>query len=525
MLVRQAIVRFLEEMGVRYIFHLPGVHTLPLNESLAESNIKVIVGRHESASVFMADGFSRASGLPGVVLVTPGPGLANVVSGCMEAYGDDIPLVIIFIDVERKNVEKGILHGVREPEAIFRSICKAVFVIRDSGDLASRLGDAFLLATSARRGPVLLSIPYGILEKKALPLSAKCPERPKAPVLDPGPMEEALRDARRPVIIGGSGLMGKGLRPLLDGTCAQAGIPFLTSTSGKGLLAEDRPHVFGNIVAKGTARAILDEADLVIALGTRLRDVDSKRRGVRIKRLIHIDEDERWLGKNYPSGLHVAGDVSKAAEILLRLLRGMKSGWDMEGLHKARKKELGELERENIGFRIVSLLRRVIPDDAVTVWDLNMIGYWAEYYFPVLRERTFLFPRGVSPIFYAFPASLGAKLGKQEAPCLCVTGDGSFLPTAAELATVKKYGIPVVVLVYDNSSFGVLEDYMRKRHGIAEAMGLSNPDFSALVNSFGIKAARAESLQELERIFLNDVTWDEPYVVEFRFPLFPPPWG
>jgi acetolactate synthase-1/2/3 large subunit len=525
MLVRQAIVRFLEEMGIRHIFHLPGVHTLPLNESLAQSNIRVIVGRHESASVFMAEGFSRVSGLPGVVLVTPGPGLANVVAGCMEAYGDDIPLVIIFIDVERKNVEKGILHGVREPEAIFRSICKAVFVVRDSKDLAPKLGEAFLLATSARRGPVLLSIPYGILEKEAPPLSAGGSERPKAPVLDPGPIEEALRDARKPVIIGGGGLMGKGLGPLLDRTCAESGIPFLTSTSGKGVLAEDRPHVFGNIVAKGTARAILDETDLAIALGTRLRDADSKRRGVRIKRLIHIDEDERWLGKNYPFGLHEAGDVSSSGEILLRLLGGMKSGWDMEGLHRARQKELEELERENVGFRIISLLRRVIPDDAVTVWDLNMIGYWAEYYFPVLRERTFLSPRGISPIFYAFPASLGAKLGRQEAPCLCVTGDGSFLPTAAELATVKKYGIPVVVLVYDNSSFGVLEDYMRRRGGVEDAMGLSNPDFSALVSSFGIKAGRAESLEELERIFLNDITWDEPYVVEFRYPLFPPPWG
>ena len=524
-MVRQAIVRFLEEMGIRHIFHLPGVHTLPLNESLAQSNIRVIVGRHESASVFMAEGFSRVSGLPGVVLVTPGPGLANVVAGCMEAYGDDIPLVIIFIDVERKNVEKGILHGVREPEAIFRSICKAVFVVRDSKDLAPKLGEAFLLATSARRGPVLLSIPYGILEKEAPPLSAGGSERPKAPVLDPGPIEEALRDARKPVIIGGGGLMGKGLGPLLDRTCAESGIPFLTSTSGKGVLAEDRPHVFGNIVAKGTARAILDETDLAIALGTRLRDADSKRRGVRIKRLIHIDEDERWLGKNYPFGLHEAGDVSSSGEILLRLLGGMKSGWDMEGLHRARQKELEELERENVGFRIISLLRRVIPDDAVTVWDLNMIGYWAEYYFPVLRERTFLSPRGISPIFYAFPASLGAKLGRQEAPCLCVTGDGSFLPTAAELATVKKYGIPVVVLVYDNSSFGVLEDYMRRRGGVEDAMGLSNPDFSALVSSFGIKAGRAESLEELERIFLNDITWDEPYVVEFRYPLFPPPWG
>ena len=170
-------------------------------------------------------------------------------------------------------------------------------------------------------------------------------------------------------------------------------------------------------------------------------------------------------------------------------------------------------------------MRRVIPDDTVTVWDLNMISYWAEYYFPALRERTFLSPRGISPIFYAFPASLGAKLGNGRTPCLCVTGDGSFLPTAAELATMRKYDVPVVVLIYDNSSFGVLEDYMTRRHYTKGAMGLINPDFSGLVSSFGIKAGRAESLEELEQIFLKDITWDEPYVVEFRYPLFPPPWG
>jgi len=525
MLVRQGIVRFLEEMGVRHIFHLPGVHTLPLNASLGESNIKVIIGRHESASAFMADGFSRASGLPGVILVTPGPGVANVVSACMEAHADDIPLIIIFIDVERKDVEKGILHGVREPEAIFRTISKATFVVRRGQELAATLGEAFHLAVSARPGPVVLSIPHGILEKEAPFAKAGVPETRKSPAPVLQPMEEALKGARRPVIIGGRGLVGKGLGPLLDRTCREWGIPFLSSTSGKGVLPEDRPHVFGNIVARGTARAILDEADLVIALGTRLRDVDSKRRGVKIKRLIHIDEDDRWLGKNYSLGLHVGGDVPGAAEMLLRLLDGTKSDWDMEALHRARQRELEDLGQENVGFRIVSLLRRVIPHDAVCVFDLNMIGYWAEYYFPVLGERTFLFPRGISPIFYAFPASLGAKLGKKEAPCLCVTGDGSFLPTAAELATMRKYDIPVVVLIYDNSSFGVLEDFMRRRHGARDTMGLLNPDFSALAGSFGIKAGRAESLGDLERIFLNDITWDEPYVVEFRYPLIDPPWA
>ncbi len=525
MLVRQAIARFLEEKGIEYIFHLPGIHTLPLNESLAPSNIKVIIGRHESGAAFMADGFSRATGFPGVILVTPGPGLANVVSPCMEAYGDDVPLIIIFIDVEKKDVGKGILHGISEPEAMFRGLSKAVIFVRDPNDLMTKLEEAFYLATSGRPGPVVISIPYGILHKEAIPGPAGVCAQDRKAAFDLKPLEEALKGARRPVIIGGKGLMGKGLGEHLGRTCRESGIPFLTSTSGKGVLGEDRDYVFGNIVTKGVARRILKDADVVIALGTRLRDVDSRRRGVKIGRLVHIDTDERWLGRNYPSGLHVAGDLKEAGERVLSLLDGKKSDWEMGDLHTAREKELMEIERDHAGFRIVKLLRRVIPDDTVTVWDLTMIGYWAEYYFPALRERTFLSPRGISPIFYAFPASIGAKLGNGRCPCLCVTGDGSFLPTAAELATMKKYNIPVVVLIYDNSGFGILEDSMRRRHGIEGAMCLTNPDFSYLARSFGIKAGRAENLEALERIFLKDISWDEPYVVEFQYPLFPPPWG
>jgi len=523
-LARQGVARFLEEMGVRYIFHLPGVHTLPLNESLAQSDIKVIIGRHESASAFMADGFSRACGLPGVVLVTPGPGLANVVSPCMEAFGSDVPLVIIFVGVDEEEAEKGALHGVREPEAMFRSICKAALAVRDGKELAAKLGEAFRLASSARPGPVIVSIPYRILHKEAgAAANPNAIEGEATP--DLSSIEEAVRGAQRPVIIAGGGLMGRGLGPSLDRVCRESAIPFLSSTSGKGVVAEEQDHVFGNIAARGVAQRILEEADVAIALGTRLRDADSKRRGVKFRKLVHIDTDDRWLGKNYPNGLHAAGDVSKAAEAILGLLEGRKSDWDMEALRKARELELQGLERDHRGFRIVRLLRRLVPDDTITVWDLTMIGYWAEYHFPVLRERAFLSPRGISPIFYAFPASLGAKLGRIGTPCLCVTGDGGFLPTVGELATMKKYDIPVVVLVYDNGGFGVLEDYMRRRYSTKGVMDLRNPDFCDLARAFGIKAGKAESLEELERVFLNDITWDEPYVVEFRHPLFPPPWG
>jgi acetolactate synthase-1/2/3 large subunit len=485
--------------------------------------MKIVMGRHESNAAFMADGFARATERPGVVLVTPGPGLANVVSPCMEAYADDVPLMIIFVDVERKDVEKGILHGVKKPEAIFANICKAAFLVLDEKDLIPKLWTAYRIAQSGRPGPVLLSIPFRVLEKELTP-APYAGHVEEEPAFDPGPLEEVMRGAQRPVIIGGKNLMGKNLGGELDALCGGSAIPFLFTTSGKGVVSADRSYAFGNIIGKGVERQLLKTADLVIALGTRLRNADTKRRGVKIKSLVHIDVDDRWLGKNYRSRLEAAGDARQAVGALASAMGGRKSTWDMERLKKAREAELTELGMHHEGFRIVSLLRRVIPRDTVTVWDMNMCGYWAEYCFPVFEERTFLFPRGVSPIFYAFPAAVGAKLGRDRSPCLCVTGDGSFLPTACELATIAAHAVPVVVLVYNNDSFGVLEHFMKRRYGAERTMALANPDFPDLARSFGIKAGSARSIEELEHIFLHRITWDEPYVIEFRYPLFPPPW-
>ena len=173
MQVAQAISLFFQNKGVEYIFHLPGIHTLPLNHILSHSNIKIIVGRDESNAAFMADGFARATGRPAILLVTPGPGLGNVVTPCMEAYGDDVPLMIVFVDVRRKNVEKGTLHAVKEPEAIFEHISKAVFVVSDASDLPQKLEAAYFTAATGRPGPVVLSIPFDILRKNRfrLPLS------------------------------------------------------------------------------------------------------------------------------------------------------------------------------------------------------------------------------------------------------------------------------------------------------------------------------------------------------------------
>lgn len=524
-LVKQAFLEFFRDKAIQVVFNLPGVHTLPLNHIFAQSNIKLIIGRHESNAAFMADGFARATGKPGVVVVTPGPGLGNVVSPCMEAHAADIPLMIVFVDVERKDIERGVLHGVKNPESIFAGISKATFAVKDEKDFEGLLETAYRTAVSGRQGPVVVSIPSRILDRESMPRKRPGPVEDEA-ALDVRLLEEALGGAQRPVIVGGRGLQGKGVGSDVDSLCRECAIPFLSSTSGKGVVAEDRGHAFGNVVAKGVGREVLKKADRVVALGTRLREVDTKKRGVKaIPSLVHIDVDEKWLGKNYESRLATAADMRQAVGALREVMAGRRSAWDMGELARAGRAEAATLKARHEGFRIVEALRRCIPRNTVTVWDLNMCAYWAECYFPVFGEGTFLFPNGISPIFYALPAAIGAKLGRGADPCLCVIGDGSFAAVAPELATMAAHEIPVVVLVYNNGVYGVLEDYMKNRYAGAEGtMALANPDMVALARAYGIRAERATTLEELEEVFLRRVTWDEPLLVEFRYPLLPPPW-
>ena len=172
----------------------------------------------------------------------------------------------------------------------------------------------------------------------------------------------------------------------------------------------------------------------------------------------------------------------------------------------------------------MKLIRDSIPPETATVWDLSLIAYWAEYYFPALHQRTFIMPGGISPIFYGLPAAIGAKLGRPDRPCLCISGDGGFLPCVAELATITQHAIPVVILVYNNNGYGILEDYMESSYGIKGSMDLANPDFVKLAAAFGIKAKKASTPDQLRRVFSKDITWDEPFLIEFDYPPVVPPW-
>ncbi|MCX8022578.1 MAG: thiamine pyrophosphate-binding protein [Syntrophorhabdaceae bacterium] len=529
MLVKTGIIEFFKEKRVNDIFHLPGIHTLPLIEALSFENINVYMGRHESGAGFMADGYARSTGKTGTIIVTPGPGLGNVVTVCMEAYNDDIPLVIIHIDTGVEKTGRGTLHELSEPEGMFRGITKSTFTVTDPEKTLSVLNQAYDKAKGGRKGPVLVSIPHPFLEREISNTTDILEHRRDQAIIEEkkdgeSTLEKILFRKKRPLIIGGRGLMSREGRVLIEKICLRSSIPFLTTTDGKGVVREDAIYAFGNIMQRGVVREMVELSDLILAIGTRLREADAVRRGVRLKELVHIDFDERWMDKNYRASLKITGDIDSLMKGLSGVFEDKNFEWDLIYLKKRYERELNRLGREHIGYRMVKTIRDVIPDETMLVCELNYPSYWAEYYFPVYEQNAFIMPRGISPVFCALPVAIGAKIGMRSRPCLCIVGDGGILPTVSELSTIIKYDIPVVIIVHNNGGYGILEDAMTRRYGMKGTMLLNNPDFLRLASSFGIKAKRTKTLEGLKKILLKDISWDTPYLVEFTSPVLPPPW-
>ena len=520
---KELISCFFKDQGIKEVFCLPGIHILPIVESLIRSGISLYFARCERSLLFMADGYSRASGKPAIVFVTPGPGITSSVLGSYEAFWSEVPILLIHVYSVEGTLGKGALHELSHPESIFEEITKRIIKVEKKEDLSSLLRESLFLTLKGRPGPVLLSIPSEFLEKDITGLDFLSSEEEGGDDEDfATKLEKFLYRKKRPVIIAGWGMMAEEARLILDEVCSKAQIPVLTTTGGKGVVDERKPYAFGNVIQKRTVSKILEEADAVIAIGTRLREVDTKRRGVKIKSLVHVDIDGRYFDRNYKAELKGTGGIKGYLEAIKSVTERKRFGWRIEELKSNYLRDMEGLSREK-GFRIIRTIRESIPEETITVWDLNILSYWAEYYFPVYEQRTFFMPRGSSTIFYALPGAIGAKIAKVDLPCLSICGDGGVLPAIGELSTIAKYRIPLVLLIYNNMGFGVLESVMRKRYQISGSMGLRNPDFLKIANAFGFEGKKVKSEEELARI-LREVSWEEPFVVELCLPIFESPW-
>ena len=543
------ILHALAEAGATTVFGIPSIHNIGLYEALRHApEFRHVVCRHEAAATHMADGYARARGGLGVIVSSTGPGAGFTVSALQEAWGSCAPVLMMTTNIEAAKIGKGlgVLHELEEQTALFRTITKDVIVPERAGDLYAATRHAIHLALSGRPGPVCLEVPTDLMAAQDAPASPSPPPPTGEPAPLPAGLDAAaalLRNAEQPLVLAGTdavrGSVGRGgadnladdLRALAEALYA----PVVTNTAGKGVLPEDHPLAFGNAARKLVVETVVPGCDAALVIGSRLREVDAKRRGLVLpERLVHVDWDDRWIGRNYPAAIPLVGDVRAITRALRTKLEGepytgprqeRTAAWrrDLDTQHVRFAQALQDDGRDELAA--LEAIRGALPRDGVLVVDNTQLGYWAEYCYPSYRPGGLVGAKGSGLLGFGFPAAVGVKLACPDTPVVGVMGDGGFLYTAQELATCVRHGVGFPLIVVNDDAFGVIGYLQRSAYGTAHQERLTNPDFVQFAAAFGVSAQRVDSPAELGAALARTLASGEMHLIEYRLAIPEPPFG
>ena len=530
------IVQALKEADVSTIFGIPSIHNIGLYESLRhDPSIRHIGCRHEAGATHMADGYARASGGLGVIVSSTGPGAGFTVSALQEAWGSCSPVLMITTNIDAAKIGKGlgVLHELEEQTALFRTITKEVVIPGADDDLYALAKHAIALAQTGRPGPVCLEVPTDLMAGEA-PAAAPTPRdsAPASPSLPPR-LDEAvaiLRNAKQPLILAGTDAsranIAGDIQALAEALCA----PVITNTPGKGVIPEDHALAFGNAARKLVVKEIVPGCDAAVAIGSRLREVDAKRRGLVLpEQLIHIDWDERWISRNYPAAVPLVGDIAA----ITRALRDQLEGEPYAGPRQERTAawrqvadaEFAHLSQERPELQSLQAIRAVLPRDSALVIDNTQLGYWAEYFYPSYQTNGIIGAKGSGLLGFSFPAAIGVKLARPDTPVVGLIGDGGFLYTAQELATCVRHDVGFPLVVVNDDAFGVIDYLQRTAYQEAYQAQLTNPVFLAFAAAFGVPATRVHSPTELRSALDRTLASGEMHLIEYQMTIQEPPFG
>lgn len=503
----QALVRLLANYGVDTVFGIPGVHTLELYRGLPGSGIRHVLTRHEQGAGFMADGYARVSGKPGVCFIITGPGVTNAATAIGQAYADSIPMLVISSVNHTASLGKGwgSLHETQDQRAITAPITAFSAVALSTDDLPELIARAFAVFDSERPRPVHISVPLDVLAGAiSRDWSADVVRRPGRGLPETGALDDAarrLQQAKRPMIIAGGGALAAGAE--LQALSERLAAPLFTSVAGKGLLAPDAPLNAGSSLCVQPGWDLIAQADVVLAVGTEMADTDYWRERLPLSGdVIRVDIDPRKFNDFYPCAVALHGDARQTLAALLARLSDetrdpRESATAVATLKAAIRSGHGELQ--SIHQQILDRIAAAMPDDTVISTDMTQLAYTGNYAFASQGIRSWLHPTGYGTLGYGLPAGIGAKFGAPQRPGLVLVGDGGFLYTAQELATaVEELDSPLVVLLWNNDALGQIRDDMLSLD--IEPVGVlpRNPDFPLLAKAFGCTVHEPQSLDELE---------------------------
>ena len=491
----EAAIRLLEQYEVDTAFGIPGVHTLEYYRGLADSPINHVTPRHEQGAGYMAIGYTRATGKPGVCILITGAGLTNVATAVATAHHDSLPMLILSSGTATEDAEQGHgpLHDLPDQPAFMSTICEVSIDVRDPAELPEAFAQAWEIFTSQRPRPVHISVPIDVLSQPAAG-DQRLPERAVSPQPEHTLVEQDHRTLR-------------------------VGAPVTMTIAGKGIVPDSHPLSVGTTTTISPIFEELEQADVVLAVGTEFSETDYFYTPTLAPpafqgSLIRVDIDAEQLGKRRPSALPIHGDAAKTMAAIEALLaeRGVQGDGD------ARAAALRDGNHWWPGCEefqpFLQALEAALPEDGIIAVDSTQPVYAAAHMWRGVRPNAYLPYGGFGTLGPALPMAIGAKVGAPERPVMSLSGDGGFLFTLQELATAVDLGLPLAIVIWQNHGYGEIKDSMLRADVPPVAVDTSARDFLKIAEGFGCRAVRAESLDALPSIIGEAFAADGPTVIE-----------
>ena len=523
----QILIQSLIDQGVDTIFGYPGGSVLNIYDALYEKSdeIRHVLTSHEQGAAHAADGYARSTGKTGVCLATSGPGATNLVTGIATAYMDSVPVVAITGNVSndllgRDSFQEVNIAGITMP------ITKHNFIVQRVEDLAATVRKAFVIANSGRKGPVLIDIPKDVTAAVTEYIPLPKYRIRKLPKVDEAKFEEAMnaiKEAKRPLIYSGGGIISAGATKELLSFSKHMDIPITTSMMGLSSVPYDYDLYLGMIGMHGTpvANYATLNTDLIIAIGARFSDrvAGNREEFGKNAKIIHFDIDASEISKNVHSDMAIVGD---AKYILKHMIERMPETRHKEWTDTLKdfKTKLGlpkPKEGDAVDPRDLALtLHQIVGEDAIIVTDVGQHQMIMAQYYQFTRPRSFVSSCGLGTMGFGMGAAIGAKIANPKRPVVLVTGDGSFHMNMNELATAVSEKLPIVVLIFNNHVLGMVRQWQTLffGHRYSQTTLDRGPDFMKLAEAYGLSGTRVDTVEAFAATFKTAVEKREPCIIE-----------
>ena len=485
----KALLESIERAGVEVVFGYPGNNVLDIFEHIPKARFRFVLGRHEQGSTHMADGYARATGRPGVVIVTSGPGATNAITGLATANVDGVPMVLISGQVPLSQIGTDAFQEA-DMTGICRGATKHSFLVKSADEIPETVAEAFYIATHGKPGAVVIDLPKNVQEELT---SAQYPERISLRAYHPecaatttqvNRLARLINEAKRPVILAGGGVIASNAAADVAALAKKAGIPVATTLMGIGSFDENEPLSLGMVGLYGTpqANAAIDAADLILALGVRFNDRVTGPRAARFGRrakIVHVDCDPSSIDKNVQVSLGIVADIK---DLLTTVASRVKREVKVKGEGEERNTTVHLTSSPSPELQSPTFNLQPLPDDAIIVTDVGENQMWCARQLTHSRPRHFISSGGMGTMGFAIPAAIGAAIARPDRKVIAIMGDGGAQMTSEELIVAVQEKLPIVFVVLNNRCLGMVRE-----------MPISSPDFVRLAAAYGLSGVRVDA--------------------------------